>query len=317
MRDIHGESEGFWEYLDRLIAQHELVIERPRGSKHPRYSNYIYPLDYGYLANTTSTDGGGIDVWVGSLEERNLGAVALTVDLHKRDTEIKLLLGCTQAELKIIMDTDNNDSIRSLVIQRRGELDWLRTRRSVRKFQKRQIPDELLQQVLETAAWAPSSHNRQPWRFAVLQSEEAKNRLVESMGADFRRDLLADGYSPEEVERKISTSHQRIVGAPAVIVLCLDTSQGDEYPDKYRQQAEHTMGIQSVALAGGYLLLAAHAVDLSGVWICAPLFVPNSVRDALELPQTWQPQALILLGYPDHIPEPRPRKTLKEVAIFL
>jgi F420 biosynthesis protein FbiB-like protein len=317
MRDIYSESQGFWEYLDRLIAEHKLVIDRPRGSKHPNFPDKIYPIDYGYLADTTTIDGGGIDAWVGSLDEHKLEAVTLTVDLYKHDAEIKLLLGCTQAEQQIIVDFQNDDTMRSLLIQRQGELAWLRTRRSVRQFQQRQIPEEVLHQVLETAAWAPSSHNRQPWRFAVLQSKAAKQRLTERMGVDFRRDLLSDGYSPEEAERQISRSRDRILGAPVVIILCLDPSQGDEYPDLFRQQAEHTMGIQSVALAGGYLLLAAHAMDLSGAWICAPLFVPDTVRQVLDLPQTWQPQALILLGYPDHIPDPRPRMPLDEVAIFL
>ena len=77
------------------------------------------------------------------------------------------------------------------------------------------------------------------------------------------------------------------------------------------------MSIQSVALAGGYLLLAAHVVGLAGVWICAPLFTPDSVQKALKVPPNWLPQALILLGYPASPSRPRSRKPIKEITQFL
>jgi nitroreductase len=100
------------------------------------------------------------------------------------------------------------------------------------------------------------------------------------------------------------------------VLLCLDVFTGDAYPDTPRQAAEHLMGVQSVALAGGYLLLAAHAAGLGGVWVCAPLFAPEAARRALDLPSEWQPQALILLGYPAQTPEARPRVPLADVVTF-
>jgi inorganic pyrophosphatase len=77
----------FWQALDVLADEHELVIDRPRGSVHPRYSEYVYPLDYGYLRGTSSSDGGGIDVWRGS-SAAGVVAVMVTVDMVKRDSEI-------------------------------------------------------------------------------------------------------------------------------------------------------------------------------------------------------------------------------------
>jgi F420 biosynthesis protein FbiB-like protein len=186
----------------------------------------------------------------------------------------------------------------------------------VRKFLPRPIPDGIIKEILETAIWAPSAHNRQPWRFAVVQDQDARTRLAETMSQDFRRDLAADGCTPEAVETQVGRSYQRITNAPVAIVLCLDLSQGDPYPDPVRQQAEFLMGTQSVALAGGYLLLAVHAAGLAGVWMCAPLFAPASVRKSLELPEEWQPQALILIGYPAHEPKARTRKPLDEVVLF-
>ena len=109
----------FWRAMEALIANSEIVIDRPRGSRHPRHPDIIYPLDYGYLANTTSTDGEGIDVWLGSGEDRTLRAVLLSVDLEKRDSEIKLLLGLSEAETEAIYAFYNDyPGMKALLIER-------------------------------------------------------------------------------------------------------------------------------------------------------------------------------------------------------
>lgn len=72
----------------------------------------------------------------------------------------------------------------------------------------------------------------------------------------------------------------------------------DRYPDEKRANAERIMGIQSTALAVQNLLLAAHAEGLGTCWMCAPLFCADVVSEQLELPQDWEPQALITMGYP-------------------
>ena len=316
--DLHEiNSPDFWDSLDYLVSECELIIDRPRGTNHPEYPDRVYPLDYGYLDSTTAIDGGGIDVFAGSRPDRKLDAIVLTINLKKRTAEINLLLGCTLEEQKIVQEFLNGFSLRSRLLLRGDELAWLRTRRSVRQFQDRPVPDPLLARILETATFAPSAHNRQPWRFAVLQSREAREMMASAMGADFRRDLLADGLPAAEVEAQITRSFERITGAPVAVVICLDPGIGDEYPDPERQRAEYLMGVQGATLAGCYLLLAAHAAGLAGVWMCAPLFAPLSLHRSLNLPQEWQPQALVLLGYPARIPAERPRKQIQDIAIFL
>ncbi len=194
--------------------------------------------------------------------------------------------------------------------------EFLRTRRSVRRFLSTPVPREVLDRIIETATWAPSAHNRQPWRFLVLSMPGAKARLAELMGIHFRQDLLADGHPPAEVDAQVLRSHQRITEAPVVIVLCLDPAGMDHYPDENRRQAEHMMAIQGVTLSGGTLLLAAHAEGLGGVWVCAPLFAPRAVRQALDLPEDWEPLGLLLLGYPAAAPRVRPRRPVDEVTRF-
>lgn len=111
-------SGGFWEHLDRLIVEHPLVIDRPKGTRHPRYPELAYPLDYGYLDGTTSGDGSGIDAWLGSSGARNLSAVLVTVDLFKRDAEIKLVIGCSEEETQTALACSNNDMMRALLVRR-------------------------------------------------------------------------------------------------------------------------------------------------------------------------------------------------------
>ena len=95
---------SFWTHLETLVTSSELVIDRPRGAVHPRHPAIVYPLDYGYLKGTSSADGEGIDVWRGSLAAASLDAVVCTVDLEKRDLELKLLLGCSAAEKDLICE---------------------------------------------------------------------------------------------------------------------------------------------------------------------------------------------------------------------
>jgi len=111
-------STNFWTQLEALVAGSRLVIDRPRHSRHPRYPDLIYPYDYGYLENTTAADGGGIDVWLGSLPERRLEAVICTVDGVRRDAELKLLLGCTPAEAQQILRFHNAGSQAGLLVER-------------------------------------------------------------------------------------------------------------------------------------------------------------------------------------------------------
>jgi coenzyme F420-0:L-glutamate ligase/coenzyme F420-1:gamma-L-glutamate ligase len=142
-------------------------------------------------------------------------------------------------------------------------------------------------------------------------------RWADAMGEDFRRDLLADGLPLEQVETQVKSSRQRIIEAPAAILVCLDKAEMDGYPDVRRQEAEYQMAIQSVAMAGQNLLLAAHAEGLGAVWMCAPLFAQDAARRALSLPETWLPQGLVLLGHPDKISQYKERKPILEITRFL
>lgn len=111
-------DNGFWAALDKLASVCEIRIDRPKGSRHPNWPDLVYPLDYGYLEGTKSGDGNEIDAWVGSLPERHLTAVAVIVDLHKRDSEIKLLFGCNDDEIAVVLALHNTGAQSGLVLKR-------------------------------------------------------------------------------------------------------------------------------------------------------------------------------------------------------
>lgn len=109
----------FWCMLEGLVNSSEIIIDRPKGSAHPRFPHLIYPVDYGYLKGSSSMDGEGIDVWLGSDERRQIDAVVCTVDKMKRDSEIKILIGCTEEEKRLIYETHNNSEyMKGLLIRR-------------------------------------------------------------------------------------------------------------------------------------------------------------------------------------------------------
>ncbi len=109
-------SDDFWRKLDDLVGACALVIDRPAGSAHSRYPGFIYPLDYGYLAGTAAADGDGIDVWLGSLPERRVTGAIATVDLHKRDAEIKILLACSPEEARAALAAHQNSGQAAVLI---------------------------------------------------------------------------------------------------------------------------------------------------------------------------------------------------------
>jgi coenzyme F420-0:L-glutamate ligase/coenzyme F420-1:gamma-L-glutamate ligase len=194
--------------------------------------------------------------------------------------------------------------------------DLLRTRRSIRRFLVDRVPEAAVRRMLEAACLAPSAHNRQPWRFVVVQEAGARRDLAEAMGSRLTEDLQADGHTSEVIEQRTRRSRDRLLASPVVIVLCLSMAEMDRYPDARRQDAERTMAVHSLALAGGNLLLAAHAEGLGACWLCAPLFAPEVVRQALDLPSDWEPQGMVIAGYPAEQPGSPPRRSLDEVTAW-
>ena len=177
-------------------------------------------------------------------------------------------------------------------------LSFMRARRSVRQYQSRSLPEGCLDRIMEAATWAPSAHNRQPWRFVIISELGTKQSLARAMGARLRGDLEADGLDAASISKDVNRSYQRMTSAPLLILLCLTLADMDKYPDAERDERERTMAVQSTAMAGQNMLLMAQGLGLGACWMCAPLFCPDLARDVLELPADWLAQGMITLGFP-------------------
>jgi F420 biosynthesis protein FbiB-like protein len=190
--------------------------------------------------------------------------------------------------------------------------DFLRSRRSVRRFKPDPIPESVIERVLTTATYAPSAHNRQPWRFVVIKNPDVKPRLAKTLTNKMRLDMQAEGAAESEIDKRVSNSLRRIDEAPLIIMLCRDVTDV-----RINTPEETVMNIQSTALAGLQLLLAAHAEGLGGNWICWPLYAAKEAQSVLNLPETWEPQAMIIIGYSNEQPKQKELKPLNTISIYL
>ncbi len=189
----------------------------------------------------------------------------------------------------------------------------IRTRRSIRRYQPEPVAPEVLHRILEAGTWAPSAHNRQPWRFVVLTEAAQREALATTMGNLLRASRTSDGDDATDIEGDVARSYARITRAGAAIVAFLTVEDMDEYPDPKRARAEELMAVQGVAMAVQNILIAAHAEGLGACWMCAPLFCQEEVGAALGVPSHWQAQALLTLGVPASKGKPPVRRPVDEV----
>ncbi len=187
-------------------------------------------------------------------------------------------------------------------------------RRTVRKFLPDPVPEAIIADMVRAATRAPSAHNRQPWRFHVVRAAPDKARLAAKMGDRLQADRARDGDDMVAIRQDVARSSGRIIGAPVVIAVCLTLEDMDSYPDDRRNHAEFLMAVQSTAMAAQILLLKAEAHGLGACWMCAPLFCGETVKQALNLPASWQPQGLMLLGWPAEPGRVRERKPLTDIV---
>ena len=176
---------------------------------------------------------------------------------------------------------------------------FVEARRSIRAFRPEPVDRGELDAIVEAACLAPAPHHSRPWRFVVVDTDDARQALADGMGARWRRDLLADGVPETRIDELVDASHRKLTGAPACVVGCLTWDGLDRYPDERRRRAEWGMALLSLGAAVENLMLAAAERSLASCWVAAPIFCPEEARDALELPEEWLPHALVLVGVPD------------------
>ncbi len=189
-------------------------------------------------------------------------------------------------------------------------IEAIQKRRSVRKYLPHPVPHELVLEVLAAAGWAPSAHNSQPWRFIVIDDPKIKRSLAEAMGQAWAADLVKDGLTINEDNRKERL--ERFANAPVLILGCLTMEGLRKFPDAERQGFERDLAVQSFGAAIQNLLLASYAQKLVSCWFCAPGFCKQTVRAILNVPSDIEPQSFVILGYTGECPQTPPKKKLTE-----
>jgi coenzyme F420-0:L-glutamate ligase/coenzyme F420-1:gamma-L-glutamate ligase len=192
---------------------------------------------------------------------------------------------------------------------------FIEARRSIRTFLPEPVPSEVLDALVQAACIAPAPHHSRPWRWVVVDTRDARTQLATGMGDRWRRDLTGDGVAESRIAELIDASSRKIVDAPSLVLGCLTWDGLDRYPDEARQRAEWGMALLSLGAAVENLMLAAADAGYASCWVAAPIFCPEEARDALALPETWLPHAMILVGRPDpaYVGRERPPVPLDEL----
>jgi coenzyme F420-0:L-glutamate ligase / coenzyme F420-1:gamma-L-glutamate ligase len=181
-------------------------------------------------------------------------------------------------------------------------------RRSIRAFDGRAVPRDDVERAVALAVQAPAPHHSAPWRFALLESERAKDDLARAMGARWLEDLRRDGIADERAAAIVERSHRLLTSTPLLTIASADMSRAHVYPDERRRLAEWSLFAHSVGAALQTYMLALAERGISSCWISAPVFCRDVVQDVLDLPPAVEPHALVLVGYAsgDYRPRPRP-----------
>jgi F420 biosynthesis protein FbiB-like protein len=195
---------------------------------------------------------------------------------------------------------------------------FLEARRSIRAFLPDPVPRAALDGFVEAACTAPAPHHSRPWRWVIVDQDDAKDRLAAGMGARWRADLEGDGVPVAHIDELVAASTAKITGAPAVVLGCLTWDGLDRYPDEARRRAEWGMALLSLGAAVENFMLAAADAGYASCWVAAPIFCPEAARDALTLDPEWLPHAMVVVGTPDpgYVGRPRPPLPLDRLRAF-
>jgi len=209
--------------------------------------------------------------------------------------------------------------------------ELIRTRRSIRKFQDKPVPEDLLLKALELATWAPNGGNYQPWRFLVITDKS----IIHKMGDEVKSKTILMGAWPEaekfgEMVQRWQKNSDFFRGAPVCIAVLMGKylsmadqilkARGEKDPLAQEMRSSRQLGnstLQSVAAAISYLSIALHLFGLGSTWVAGIQVAKKEIERLLNVEPEWDLVDLIPLGYPAESPTPPPRKPVSEVVQFL
>jgi coenzyme F420-0:L-glutamate ligase/coenzyme F420-1:gamma-L-glutamate ligase len=188
---------------------------------------------------------------------------------------------------------------------RLGSADVLAERRTVRDFTDEPVEKAAVRRAIAAAVTAPAPHHSQPWRFCVVETEQARTKLLDDMLAAWISDLRGDGFTDDQIARRTRRG-EPLRKAPLIIVPCLVAEAAHTYPDARRNASERAMFLVAMGAGVQNLLVALAVEGLGSCWVSSTLFCGPVASAALDLPAGWEPMGAIGVGHAATPPAPRP-----------
>lgn len=208
--------------------------------------------------------------------------------------------------------------------------ELIKSRRSIRKFKDKPVPEDILLKALELATWAPNSGNMQSWRFYIISNKDQ----IQKMGNAVRSttELIASWPEAEQFGETLARWKHTcdfFRGAPVCIVVLMGKyssiadrilrARGDMDPIAQEIRLSRETGkssLQSAAAAITYICLILHYFGLGATWMAGPLQAKKEIEQLLKVPPEWDFVGLIPVGYAAEAPDVPPRKPIKDVIQF-
>jgi nitroreductase len=208
-------------------------------------------------------------------------------------------------------------------------LAWLTSRRSVRAFDSRPVPRAALKRLVEAATTAPSSTNRQPWRFAVVTAPGLRRAVAEAVRArsDEMKDVIRSGHHGDDFRDYSDFFHEPLAGAAAIVVpqyrvypdlIASFLAASGAPPGRFETPAAMQAELCGVSAAVMALLLQAHAEGLGACWMAGPMVARAEVSELCGVRDPWRMVGAVAVGYPAAPPPEAPaRRPIDRVVTWL